>query len=377
MLAESSIQPILIINLQIDESEPKTVEIYSMSDATHQIQIYCMQNGIRDKNIIERLRNRVATCIENANEILNPVFKEKNLETNNRVHYNDNHTMGHRRVRSKLLIIDASQNSLGIQSLAFTAKTSKAMNQSHGAMQGQGHKLVRSLAEAVKARLFTTKNSNSIDLTMSKVKEVDKSEANEQLKRNHRKQSISAMGDENKGFGQHIAYFQTYNRNSVNPNDFRPVSQNNRNKIFVNPLIDNKKHENEINSHSISRSSKLNKKSSFYDIGQIADPKIDRNIYDNFRKAGYKEKFEFSSSENIDQRVFKRISVSELKNIFNKLGSDNSGHIGPRKMDLRTLSSAQLNNVEPIIAEILKRDKDAYFNFKDFCKIATGFVIID
>ena len=371
------LQPILILNLQFNDSDPKPLEIYSMGDATTQIQSFCTANGIKDKNIVERLRNRIAACLINF-ESADENKQDENLpDKAEQKPWAENKPNGHKRLKSKQLFIDTSAKSLGMQSLAYTSKTTKAMGHNYSTVQGQGHKLVKSLAEAVKARLFTTKASK-LNEQQNKEHTEDKNNIIEKKDVKMVPQtSISITEGVQKAFNQSNLSTMTSNRSVFNFNEFKAVPRNTPAKSFINSLTDEKTKAKNNTSHSITRNPKIFKKSSFYEYSQLTDHRLDQNIYQHFGNPRQLEKMDTDSIESLDDNVLKRISIPELKLIFNKLDCEGFGHIGPRKMDLRSLSAVEMQNTEPIIAEILKRDKDAYFNFKDFCKIANQFVIID
>ena len=371
-------QPILILNLQINEADTKSIKIYSVGDATTKIQSFCTVHNIKDRNVIERLRNRAAACLSNTeksneNDTQENIFnanEHKSLKTVDKV-------SKHHRVRSKQLFIDTSPNTLGVQSLAYTSKTSKAMGQSHASVQGQGHKLVKSLAEAVKAKLFTTKASKHDEMYKQDIQKENTPVEEKPTRKIVPQTSLTISEGVQKEFDLKTQPTMASSKNMLQSYEFKAVPRNTQARSFMNSLTEEKDLNTGYDSQQRNHFGKVIKKSSFYEYSNIADRKIDSNIYQQFSRPREIEKMDTKSMDSIEETVLKRMTMSELKTIFNKLDGEGSGHIGPRKMDLRSLSASEMQNAEPIIAEIFNRDGDAYFNFKDFRKIANEFVILD
>lgn len=378
MLSKDPNQPILILRLQFNESEQRRIDIYSMGDATTQLQSFCTSCGIRDKTIVERLRNRVAACLMNRDENQEN-FSEENLsiKQDKKFRTDSKEGPGHRRLNSKQITIDTSHSNFGIHNSSYMSKTTKGAAKTYSMVQGHSHKLIRTLTESMKANLFGTKGPKRIELPDKWAQDgYINVESSDWRSPNAPPVTPSITKGVQQAFDQLGSPPSISKNSSSSFNEFRAYPRSTRSRSFVKSVTDEKVLEDPNSLASKNRNGKFVKKSSFYEYSHFTDHMQPSNIYNQFKCKGF-DNVSTKSSDSLEGNVLKRLSMSELKEIFNKLDSDSLGHIGPRKMNLRALSANEFKTAEPIVAELLKRDSDAYFNFKDFCNIASEFLILD
>lgn len=381
-------QPILILNFIFDDHEVKKCEIHSFGDATIQIQSFCTAHGIKSKEVVEGIRNRVAACL-----LYQGSYVESRQNENIAPHGNKDATTDkkdiskHNRTKSRKLTIETSPRNTKTNCVVHTTKATNTAGKGNGTVQGKGHQLIKSLAESVKTRLFTSKTSKLNENVENKLEKNPESIKYQEPETHNNQDNIFDEAEPEDLFQKTLesnTEIEIYTESQapiIKPTkepftcaDYKSEAKVPRKGSFIKSLADSTNLDNTKGSH-LNRN-RMVKKSSFYEYS-ITDSKFDRNIYDNFNEPQKLKRLQTASTASFEQEILKRVSMPEIKSIFNKLDAESYGHIGPKKMDLRSLSSVQLNNMEPVIAEILTKDGDVCLNFKDFCKIVGNFMLID
>lgn len=390
-------QPILILNIRLNDAEVKKCEIYSLNDATVQIQSFCTAHGIKNKEIVEGMRNRVAACVLHKDTYVDHIHKENTqLLVREACSTGKKDDKRNKRTKSRLLAIETSPQSIKMQCMIHTTKASQTTSKCNGSVQGKGYQLVKSLADSVKMRLFTskaTKNNDTVHNRQDKyadikqIEQVPKSQSKAEQLLIHDIDNIMdeaepddllhTSSESNVRVELYAGNEPLVHKPAKEPftcSEYKP-SRTPARRSFIKNADTERNNENSRGSH-LNRN-RIVKKSSFYEYSQGGDSKLERNIYDNFNDSCKLRKLQTASTASFEQDVLKKITLEELRGVFAKLDAESCGHIGPRKMDLRALSALQMKEFEPIVADILQRDSDACFNFKDFCKVTSNFMLID
>lgn len=371
---QSKKTPMLILNIQINDSETESIRIYGLSEAEAKIDLFCKNYQISDRDVIRKIKARLRVTLKEKYPFLGA--KEVRPYLDGHIHNAKHGTLGKPK-RSNRTGADKSLNKIGIQSLVYSKKTEvQIINRQSlvGQINNQQHS---SYNNSLKPR----------PLTMLRTK------ANKENKKHLKRPTTNII-----------------HKYDVKPNIYTDNPQqtqylvssitNNANlsSIYINPALQliNKISTPQIPNNVTGTAAfadfdldsaakihmsnysyvKLSNKSSFYEPNQpdrhrsvlgshkvnIVENRVRNELMDN----------DPTSIKSFNKSVANKTDKETLRGIFDKLDCEGSGLIGPSNVNLRQLTAGDMKMIEGIIVDIFKRDQDSGISFKEFCNMIKG-----
>ena len=370
--------PILTLNVQVNEFESERIEIFCLTELEDKTDRFCKVYHITDNALINKFKLRVKDALKAKYPFLFPNEKKKkalNPKTKKKLP-SERDIPVTSKFKSRTTLVDSSVSKVGIQSLLYNNKKDTNLYQNSNLKNRKANKLVKSFADTTKARKFTSKKpaedkENKIK-SKNETKDVPKGKTQLDL-------NLSLSTVMNKEGGVCSVYnfnnpLLTYSYTNPNVMQNKPIPKTTTNKSFLGKIGESDFNYDNNRYMSSYSNAKMAKKSSFYEQSNHHD-KRKSSIYDSQvqlkeTRATYNIINDANESvNNFDNYVFKLIPMEKLKDIFDKLDSDRSGLIGPKNLNLRSLSAEHLKMLENVIIEIFKVDQNTYFTFQDFCQL--------
>ena len=362
--------PLVILNIQINESETESVQINRFNDVSDKIGLFCKNYHIANKSVIAKIESRVLMILRDRypflamNDNSNSKKKEKTITRT----FKDKTLVGGKK-KPEDLTIDTGATKFGIQHILYSKKGVTTLNY-----------------KAPSVFQYKKKNSQSF-ATSLKPKPIKKNNPK------YDKENIRDFSKENDAkLEGNIKYGQDNPRSNTKPVDstagHKPLISFDANFGNINKLrtptagsINN--NTTNLNSNEIStearqyfsnlRQAREFKKSSFC-REKIAPESLANNLYQSCIPTDEYKSFHLVNNDDnqtnnnsiIDNGL---ISREKLKTVFNQLDASGLGYIGPNNINLKSLSADCLKLLKNVIISIFKKDYDSSIHFDEFCAI--------
>ena len=384
-MSASKRPPILTLTIQINEYESETIEIFCLTEVDPKTEKFCKTYNITDEKLMKKLKTRINQALKELYPFLFPKVK-KTKETNkktNKKPISERNIQFSKSFKPKTMAAETSVSKIGIQNLIYTKKGDTNIYQNSNNQSRKNNRLAKSFVESVKPRSFINKKpaeekENKIKAKNDDTSTTEKPQLNIDI-------SLSSIINKEAGI------CSVYNFNNpllsysyTNPNVIqqRPAPQTTTNKSFMGKMRDgDMDYENKRYMSSYSNG-KMTKKSSFYEYSNNHDTR-NVSIYDSQLKLKEtRTKNDIlnnidGSVHSFDNYVFKLMPKDQLKAIFDKLDFNSSGLIGPKNLNLRSLSAENLKMLEGVVIEVFKMDQNSYLTFPDFCRLVKDYAKIE
>lgn len=369
--------PLLILNIQINESETESLQIYDLSDVKQKLSLFCKNYNIIDKKTVARMKTRVLVTLKDKYPFL--VIKEPKpiaaTYQNRKTLFSSKVPQPDRHRRMKNLTIDTN---------IVKVETASGVNTKRGDR----------LTHMIPTTCHRNSRMTQSFLGVVKPSVTSKAKAKENNKENAPRHIRQLTDDTIPNrplaetiFGNDVAryYMMTdlQNRigspqNSVNVSMMSPYAQKtpfvfsraNQNKITSEP-------KQEVGSEKqliTFNSPKILYKASFNEPVHQHEPQTG-NLYDSciqFQSGRLKNpqienpKINVKTIGGFDRDLAKPY----LWTVFKQLDADGSGYISPRNINLQGLNADTLKMLKNVVIEVFKLGQDEGLNFVEFCDIA-------
>jgi len=367
--------PILSLNLQINEIESETIELYCLTEIDSKIDRFCEIYHINDKLVIKNLKNRITEALRTKYPFLFPNSnkdKDSNAKTKKKIQSERNMPFS-TKFKPKTTLIDTSVSKIGIQNIIYNKKIDSKLYSQVNPPHRKSGKFTKSFTDATKPRFFS--NKQILGEKENKDKDTQVKEEIKQKPQLNIELSLSGILKEQEvcsvyNFNNPLLSYSYTNPSAISQ---KPIPHTTTNKSFLGRMTESDMISDPRLHTSGYSQSKMTKKSSFYEYsnqqskryslmhdGQITlhETRTDNEIINTNEPIN-----------NFDNYIFKVLPKEQLKMIFDKLDSHGSGLIGPKNLNLRSLSAEHLKMLEGVVVEIFKAEQNAYFTFPDFCRL--------
>lgn len=377
--------PLLVLNIQINESESERINIFGLSDIEDKVDLFCKNYQIKDKNVVKKIKARIRLTLSDRYPFL--VHQATKVITNNNVAVKPsskkNPTLKSQ-LRPRKLAIDTSVNKPSVSNLIY-AKKAKTNTL---AKQAPIHRITNR-----EMQLFS--NPSNPSKLIKKRTKVDKENHPLVEERPATDYMIKYRPTSEIALGYHRSknYLVSAIHNSINlstsaanaiitgiPQQGTP--QNPNVKVRTDAFADVDL-ELEARKHLSNYSqAKLSYKSSICE--PMNHPDISRQSVSNSRVHICETRIRneilhdrTNSIKSFNKSCNRGPSDEHLREIFEKLDYKGSGLVGPRNINLRSLSADNLRHLEDFIIEIFKKEQDWYMNFTEFCSMTKQLACFD
>lgn len=376
---------ILTLNIQINEYESECLEIFCLTELDAKTDRFCRTYQIQDLKTVSKLKQRIRESLKEKYPFL--LIKEKNYKDTKRPNTkkvtSTKEIPGVRKITNKKITVETSVSKGGIHNLLYSKKGDNNFGKSSCTTKSKGYRAVKSFVETIKPRVFMNKKPQDDKENVEGSKKEIKNNFSERPQLNIDLSLSSIMIREPTVASVYNMTNPLLSYSYTNPTVLQqrvvPLTASNRSFLerATETDFDTKDRKFSCNSSQ----AKLTKKSSFYEYSSNQDKR--NYLFDSQLKLressmnnnGIEDKTD--SALNFDNYAFKIIPKDQLKLIFEQLDSNHSGLIGPKNLNLRSLSSEHLKILEGVVIEIFKRDKNTFFTLHDFCQLVKDHVKIE
>lgn len=368
--------PLMVLNIQINESEIERLVIYSLSDIEDKVDLFCKNYQIKDKNTIRKIKTRIKVTLRDKYPFLvHQTNKQANYRngTENKSSIKRQASVPKRKYSNKLTI-DTSTNKIGIHNLIYSKRQETTFLNNYSLKYNKSS-VIRPYANLTKLNKNKTRQRIGDKENLNKIvnrpntdliQKYDPPIKLSKIKQNKKSFFISAIHN---NINQ-SSFFNYPNTENINKADHNLQKDNINLEAFTQTDLDieAKKH---LTNYS---KSKLSYKSSFYDTNK-KEKSIRNSNYNNnisLREDRIKNEIinnEPSSIKSFNKSLSRNRNKNNLRDIFEKLDKDGSGLIGQTNINFKLLSADDLIFLEDVIIEIFKQDKNKEITFTEFCEI--------
>lgn len=377
--------PILTLNLQINDLEHECIELYSINEIERKVDHFVRTYQITDTKLIKRLKARIKESLTVKYPFLAPKDDKENKKTTRTKQKitSAREVPLSSKIWAKKPNAENSVNKFGIQHIIYSKKTIASSNQITSNSHHKSKNVIKTPSNTSK---FQFKNNRKND---------ENNENRDSKKSLKNTESIKPRENFDKNINsfleQEHMIASVYNFNNpllsysyTNPNVIQPriVPQTATNRSFMCRMADSEADMEPRSYMSSYSNAKMTKKSSFYEYSNHHD-KRSSFVHDNQLKLHENRlKNDVADHDNgsilsFDNYVFKIIPKDQLKSIFDQFDSNKTGLIGPKNLNLRSLTAEHLKMLEEVVIEIFKKEPNVFFTFNDFCRLVKDHVKIE
>ena len=377
--------PLLILNIKINDTETERIEIETLKDISDRVEEFCDIYQIRDKAVIAKMKRRVEKCVKSKYKF---VEQKENAKPRIKGAKGNKKKIQRKmvkpiKVKRRKLTIDTKSHPIGITRLVHNRAASSFIEKKKVREENsKKRKEVSSFANYIKKRKKLDKlKANKVELP-EEIEQDENSSKNENIDR----EKSNTQSQHNT-----ITIYDVRNDrlNSLTYTNSLLLNEHNRSISLTNSQYDKPKRlEIDLNSEVSKFNRKISgrhttKKSSFYEHYNTPQNRTLANPNSIIKLRQSKLKHELIRDDindsilSYDTYVFKVLPKNQLKQIFSNMDANGSNLIGPRNCNLRNISAEHLKLLESVIIEIYNEDENTYFTFKDFCKLVKEHVNIE
>ena len=380
--------PILIMNIQINESEYERLEINTLKDIAEKVENFCRTYQLKDTKVIRSIKKRAEKSLIDKFPFLKHSEDKKRILKASTGSKSNKHKIPNRRLRNshrsqkRSLMQDTANRPIGISGLIFN-KVSNNFIYKRPPLPQTKPKGIAS-AFIYKKKKTSDKQKNKKQKTVSSKINFDKENKQRDLV-TPVKQPSTEQFEEFSIYGRRNRAMEsfTYTNPAVMKRQTQSVHIPERREPSAQKLEINL--NNEVSTFLTNKSNKdqSRKKSSFY--GDCNTPKKQNNkeAGTGIRMRESKLRHEIiresihDSVLSYETYVFKILPKDVLRKIFDSMDQNDSGLIGPKNLNLRSISAEHLKLLENVVLEIFSLNKNSFFTFTDFCKLVKKYVEMD
>lgn len=374
--------PILTLTIQVTDLESESIDIFCLTEIDAKIEYFCKIYKISDKTTVKLLTARIRDCLQEKYPFLvcRDSAKAKSKRVSKTKPTNIRDALIARKIVSKQMAIETSVSKVGIQSLLYSRKGQSKAGAGVSTTKGRGSRMIKSFAEPAKSRVFI-KGKNGED--------KENFEDKEAKERMTAKPMLNIDLTLSGIIGRETTIASVYNSPNpllsysyTNPSVIyqRQAPQTATNKSFVCRVAESELDTDNKRLTSNFSQSKLSKKSSFYEhnndrrCSRIGDNQVKlKEIMVNRSTADT----ETETPYNYENYVYRLLPKNQLRSIFESLDGSGSGLVGPKNLNLRSLSAEHLKMLEGVVIEIFRMEQNGFLTFNDFCRLVKDHVRVE
>ena len=386
MSERGNLKPILILNIQINESEFERIEINTLKDINKKIDSFCFTYQIKEEKVIKSIKKRAEKSLIDKFPFLKREDSKKRIlkvSTGSKANKNKipvRRSRNSHRPQKRSLMLDSMHKPIGISGLIFNKISNNYIY--------KRPPLPKAQPKGIASAFVYKKKKTSVKQKTQKENNIQ-SKTNLE-KENKQKDPITPVKQPS---NEEIEEFSIYGRRNratesfsyTNPVVMKRQTQSvhipNNREDNVQKLEINL--NNEVSTFLTNKTNTVERKQSFY--GNCRTPKNQgkRGSGKQIRMRESKLKHEIlresihDSVLSYETYVFKILPKVVLRKIFDSMDQNDSGLIGPKNLNLREISAEHLKLLENVVLEIFSLDKNSFFTYTDFCKLVKKHVEID